>query len=255
MAQGAALGQPAGPFARNLPPFRPLRLDVRPGRRGRRKLCRSGSDSPPMRSMNRPKFSSRTRPSAPMTNPLNQLAQAGQAVWLDFIERKILENGEFKRLIDDDDLRGVTSNPSIFEKAIGEGDEYDDAVKAALESGGDADPATLFDVLAIADIRAACDQLRPVYDRLGGQDGYASLEVSPYLAMDTRGHHRRGQASLACGRPAEPDDQGSRHQGRNAGHPPTDRRRDQRQRHAAVRPGWPLSGRGRGAPGWPGSAA
>src|SRR5665213_1829289 len=119
-----------------------------------------------------------------MTNPLNQLAQAGQAVWLDFIERKILDNGEFKRLIDEDDLRGVTSNPSIFEKAIGEGDEYDAAVKAALDHG-DADPAALFDDLAIADIRAACDQLRPVYDRLKGQDGYASLEVSPYLAMDT----------------------------------------------------------------------
>jgi len=119
-----------------------------------------------------------------MTNPLNQLCQSGQAVWLDFIERKILQNGEFKRLIDDDDLRGVTSNPSIFEKAIGEGDEYDAAVKAALERG-DADPAALFDDLAIADIRAACDQLRPVYDRLKGQDGYASLEVSPYLAMDT----------------------------------------------------------------------
>src|SRR5665213_3727864 len=119
-----------------------------------------------------------------MTNPLNQLAQAGQAAWLDFIETRILKNGEFKRLIDDDDLRGVTSNPSIFEKAIGEGDEYDAAVAAALEHG-DADPAALFDDLAIADIRAACDQLRPVYDRLGGQDGYASLEVSPYLAMDT----------------------------------------------------------------------
>ena len=119
-----------------------------------------------------------------MTNPLNQLAQAGQAVWLDFIERKILDNGEFKRLIDEDDLRGVTSNPSIFEKAIGEGDEYDAPVKAALDHG-DADPAALFDDLAIADIRAACDQLRPVYDQLSGQDGYASLEVSPYLAMDT----------------------------------------------------------------------
>jgi transaldolase/glucose-6-phosphate isomerase len=119
-----------------------------------------------------------------MTNPLNQLAEAGQAVWLDFIERKILDNGEFKRLIDEDDLRGVTSNPSIFEKAIGEGDEYDAPVKAALDHG-DADPAALFDDLAIADIRAACDQLRPVYDQLSGQDGYASLEVSPYLAMDT----------------------------------------------------------------------
>jgi transaldolase/glucose-6-phosphate isomerase len=119
-----------------------------------------------------------------MTNPLNQLSQAGQAAWLDFIERRILQNGDFKRLIADDDLRGVTSNPSIFEKAIGEGDEYDGAVAAALQHG-DADPAALFDVLAIADIQGACDQLRPVYDRLNAQDGYASLEVAPYLAMDT----------------------------------------------------------------------
>jgi transaldolase/glucose-6-phosphate isomerase len=119
-----------------------------------------------------------------MTNPLNHLNEAGQAIWLDFIERRILQNGEFERLIEQDDLHGVTSNPSIFEKAIGEGDEYDAAVTAALEHG-DADPAALFDDLAIADIRAACDQLRPVYDRLKAKDGYASLEVSPYLAMDT----------------------------------------------------------------------
>ena len=120
-----------------------------------------------------------------MTNPLIQLTEAGQAVWLDFIKRKLLEDGEFKRLIDEDGLRGVTSNPSIFEKAIGEGDEYDAAVKAALETHGDVDPAGLFDILAIDGIGEACDQLRPVYDRLNAQDGYASLEVSPYLAMNT----------------------------------------------------------------------
>jgi transaldolase/glucose-6-phosphate isomerase len=119
-----------------------------------------------------------------MTNPLLQLGDAGQAVWLDFIERRILDDGGFQRLIDHDGLKGVTSNPSIFEKAIGESDDYDAPIKAALAKG-DADAAALFDALAIADIQAACDQLRPVYDRLRSGDGYASIEVSPCLAMDT----------------------------------------------------------------------
>jgi transaldolase/glucose-6-phosphate isomerase len=119
-----------------------------------------------------------------MTNPLLQLRDAGQAVWLDFIERRILENGEFQRLIDDDGLTGVTSNPSIFEKAIGDSEDYDAPIKAAL-AVGDADPAALFDGLATVDIRAACDLLRPVFERLAGADGYASHEVSPYLANDT----------------------------------------------------------------------
>ncbi len=119
-----------------------------------------------------------------MTNPLIALEQAGQAVWLDFIERKILENGAFKKLVDDDHLRGVTSNPSIFEKAIGESDEYDAAVKAFVDKA-DADVSAVFDHLAIADIQAAADQLKPVYERTQGRDGFVSLEVSPYLAMDT----------------------------------------------------------------------
>jgi transaldolase/glucose-6-phosphate isomerase len=119
-----------------------------------------------------------------MTNPLIELEKAGQAVWLDFIERKILEDGGFRALVENDGLSGVTSNPSIFEKAIGESDEYDGAVQAFL-ARGDAGIDAVFDDLAIADIRAACDQLRPVYDRTGGLDGFASLEVSPYLAMET----------------------------------------------------------------------
>ena len=121
-----------------------------------------------------------------MTNPLLQLADAGQAVWLDFIERKILSNGSFQALIDQDGATGVTSNPSIFEKAIGESPDYDAPLKAFVE-GGDGETAEVFEHLAIADIQAAADQLRPVYDRLDGRDGYVSLEVSPYLAMDTEG--------------------------------------------------------------------
>jgi transaldolase/glucose-6-phosphate isomerase len=128
-----------------------------------------------------------------MTNPLLQLAEAGQSVWLDFIERKILENGAFKTLIDHDGLKGVTSNPSIFEKAIGESADYDADI-AAFVGKADADVDAVFEHLAIADIRAAADQLRPVYDKAGGRDGFVSLEVSPYLAMntaDTIGQARR----------------------------------------------------------------
>jgi transaldolase/glucose-6-phosphate isomerase len=121
-----------------------------------------------------------------MTNPLLQLGEVGQAVWLDFIDRKILETGGLKRLIEQDGLKGVTSNPSIFEKAMGEGPDYDDRLRAFL-AGGRAEAADVYEHLAIGDIRDAADQLRPVYDRTGGADGFVSLEVSPYLAMDTQG--------------------------------------------------------------------
>ena len=119
-----------------------------------------------------------------MTNPLLQLSQAGQSVWLDYLHRKIIENGQLRRWIEEDGLKGMTSNPSIFENAIAQGGDYDDRLAAALATG-DLDPGALYEALAIADIRAAADQFRPLYDRLGGADGYVSLEVSPYLAMDT----------------------------------------------------------------------
>ena len=119
-----------------------------------------------------------------MTNPLIELERAGQSVWLDFIERRILADGTFSDLITRDGLSGVTSNPAIFEKAIGDSTNYDAAVRAFLEAG-DAEVETVFESLAIADIQAAADQLRRVYDRTQGRDGFVSLEVSPYLAMET----------------------------------------------------------------------
>ena len=118
-----------------------------------------------------------------MTNPLLQLAAAGQSVWLDYIHRRILADGELKRLIEQDGVTGVTSNPSIFEQAIGQGTDYDDPLRKLLEEGVEK-PAELYERLAIADVQAAADQLRPVYDRLQRRDGYVSLEVSPHLAMD-----------------------------------------------------------------------
>src|SRR6202000_3169739 len=107
-------------------------------------------------------------------------------VCLDSLPRKILENGELKRLIDEDGIKGLTSNPSIFEKAIGEGDAYDARLKAVLKTV-DGPAEAVYEHLAVADIQDAADIFRPAWDRLAGKDGYVSLEVSPKLAMDTQG--------------------------------------------------------------------
>jgi transaldolase / glucose-6-phosphate isomerase len=119
-------------------------------------------------------------------NPVKALENHGQAVWLDFLARGFVAKGELKTLIDTDGVKGVTSNPSIFEKAIGSSKEYDGAIGKALK-GGDRPVADLFEHLAVEDIQHAADVLRPVYDYLKGEDGFVSLEVSPYLAMDTKG--------------------------------------------------------------------
>jgi transaldolase / glucose-6-phosphate isomerase len=117
-------------------------------------------------------------------NPLQSLADHGQAVWLDFLSRGFIAKGGLKKLVDDDGLRGVTSNPSIFEQAIGHSDEYDDAIARMLKAQ-DRGIGEIFEQLAIEDIKHATDVLRPVYDATKGADGYVSIEVSPYLAKDT----------------------------------------------------------------------
>jgi transaldolase/glucose-6-phosphate isomerase len=119
-----------------------------------------------------------------MSSRLKQLHEAGQAVWLDFVDRKFLEAGGLRKLVAEDDLTGVTSNPSIFKKAMGSGETYDEAFTAFLGKA-DASITDTYEAQAIADIQAAADDLRAVYDTLGGYDGYVSLEVSPYLADDT----------------------------------------------------------------------
>src|SRR3954463_10132516 len=119
-------------------------------------------------------------------NPVKELEKHGQAVWLDFLARGFIAEGDLKRLIDTDGVKGVTSNPSIFEKAIGSSDEYDAPIGKALKRG-DRSVADLFEAVAVEDIQNAADVLRPVYDRLKGGDGFVSLEVSPYLALDTKG--------------------------------------------------------------------
>ncbi len=119
-------------------------------------------------------------------NPVKALETHGQAVWLDFLARGFVAKGELKKLIDTDGVKGVTSNPSIFEKAIGSSDEYDGAIGSTLKQG-DRSVAALFEHVAVEDIQHAADVLRPVYDEFKGNDGFVSLEVSPYLAMDTTG--------------------------------------------------------------------
>ncbi|MEG3176428.1 transaldolase [Sphingomonas sp. RB3P16] len=118
---------------------------------------------------------------------LNDLANLGQAVWLDFVDRKFLAEGGLQKMVDEDSLTGVTSNPSIFEKAMGHGDAYDAELAAYDKTNPDAPTMDRYEHLAILDIQAAADTLRPVYDRLDAKDGYVSLEVSPYLANDTDG--------------------------------------------------------------------
>jgi len=117
-------------------------------------------------------------------NPLRHLHDFGQAVWLDFLSRRFIAEGGLKKLIEQDGLTGVTSNPSIFEKAIAGSADYDSSLKAA-ETSGDCNVMALYEQLAIEDIRHAADALRPVYDATKRGDGYVSLEVSPYLAMNT----------------------------------------------------------------------
>ncbi len=116
---------------------------------------------------------------------LAELQALGQSVWLDNISREILNSGELHRLIDEDGLQGVTSNPTIFEKAIGHSADYDEAIKRAVTKGGDAD--AIYQELTVADIQDALDLFRPLYDQTQGEHGFVSLEVSPYLAHDTQG--------------------------------------------------------------------
>lgn len=113
---------------------------------------------------------------------LHELAELGQAIWLDYISRSLITSGELTELVDQG-LRGVTSNPSIFEKAIAGSADYDEVLNRLVHDGRSV--AEIYEDLAMADIRSAADILRPVYDKSGGADGFVSLEVNPSLAHDT----------------------------------------------------------------------
>src|ERR671923_2206526 len=105
-------------------------------------------------------------------NPLRELQKQGQSIWLDYISRELIRSGELKRLVEEDGLSGVTSNPTIFEKAIGGSADYDDTLRDALARDPHANAGQLYERLAIEDIRGAADVLRPVYDETSGGDGY-----------------------------------------------------------------------------------
>jgi transaldolase len=117
------------------------------------------------------------------TNPLIELTRLGQAIWYDNIERKLITSGELKRLIDEDGLSGITSNPAIFEKAIANSELYADQLRELAEQGKSAQE--IYEALAITDIQMAADVLASVNERTGGTDGFVSLECSPLLANDT----------------------------------------------------------------------
>lgn len=120
-------------------------------------------------------------------NPLRQLQAQGQAVWLDYIRRDILLDGSLRRMVDEDGVSGVTSNPAIFQKAIGEGELYDQAIQDYLTAEPQGQVENLYEALVIEDIRMAADILESVFEDTKGRDGFVSLEVSPHLARDAEG--------------------------------------------------------------------
>jgi transaldolase len=123
--------------------------------------------------------------SAKITNPLKALLEYGQSMWLDYIRRDLITSGKLKTMIDEDGLRGMTSNPSIFEKAIADSHLYDDMLKS-LASQPDLNAVSRYEQIAIRDIQGAADILKPVYESSKFHDGYVSLEVSPLLANKTQ---------------------------------------------------------------------
>src|SRR4030081_3225657 len=118
------------------------------------------------------------------TNPLKQLTERGQSVWLDYISRQLVTTDRLKRYIDEDCVSGLTSNPTIFQKAVAEGDEYDEHLRQLVQAGITS-PDELFLGIAISDIQHAADAFRDIYDRSNGRDGFVSLELAPALAHDT----------------------------------------------------------------------
>ena len=174
-----------------------------------------------------------TRKRLMASNRLQELHDAGQSIWLDFIDRTMLRNGDLARRIRDDALTGMTSNPTIFEKALAEGSDVrrSDPVGAPASSRrwSSSSSSRRPTCATPATSSAACTIAT------NGGDGYVSIEVSPGAANDAHGDGRRGDAPLGDRRPAERDDQGARHGRRREGRAPAHRERHQRQHHAALR--------------------
>lgn len=146
-----------------------------------------------------------------MSNPLTELEKVGQSIWFDQMERKLLSTGALKKMIEEDDLRGLTSNPTIFEKAIAGSEDYDDQLRGLASQAKS--HLEIYDELVIQDIGDAADVFRPVYDRTQGADGFVSIEVSPLLAHDTQGtideakrlFERLGRPNVMIKIPATPE--------------------------------------------------
>ncbi len=119
------------------------------------------------------------------TNSLLELTKLGQSIWYDNINRELLDSGELKRMVEEDGVTGVTSNPTIFDKAIAGSTAYDAEIRSLLQRG--ATPHDIYESLVVKDVRTAADILRPVFDATSGADGYVSLEVNPNLAHDGEG--------------------------------------------------------------------
>jgi len=119
-----------------------------------------------------------------MANTLTELTKCGQSIWYDNLNRELVVSGKLQRMIDEDAVTGGTSNPSIFEKAIGSGDAYDDHIRELIDQ--DKSQAEIYDALTVKDIQLCCDLFHPIYDRTKAADGYSSLEVSPDIAYDTQ---------------------------------------------------------------------
>jgi transaldolase len=133
-------------------------------------------------------------------NPLTRLAELGQSVWYDYIRRDLYRGPELRRLIEEDGLRGMTSNPTIFEKAIAETELYDEDLRRLASTG--ANSATIFESLAVEDVRQAAETFQSVYETTGGDDGFVSIEVRPQLARDTEGSVAEARRLWkACDRP------------------------------------------------------
>jgi transaldolase len=133
-------------------------------------------------------------------NPLQQLGTLGQSIWLDYIRRDLITGGGLRRLIEEDGVRGMTSNPAIFEKAITESHDYDGEIRAMALQGKEA--GAIYETISQADVQSAADEFRPLYYSSDGRDGYVSLEVNPHLAHDSNGTIQEARRlSAALNRP------------------------------------------------------
>lgn len=142
-----------------------------------------------------------TLPISELMNPLDQLRSAGQSIWLDFLRRAMVTSGHLDRLRREDGVTGITSNPTIFDKAISQGSDYDEAIHH-LAAAGRTEPSDIYYDLALEDVRMAADLFRPIYEETAGRDGFVSFELDPALAHDTPGSVATAQALVArIGRP------------------------------------------------------